>query len=301
MKTELYKRSNALRRSLIAACLVLFIFQGGQVFAQAKFSMSAPKSVPVNQNFQLNVTLENANGSNLRLPNTNDFQVLSGPNTSSSMQWVNGTVSQAVTYSYILKPKQEGTFKLGKASITVSGVNMESNELTIEVGKPAAAQQQQRQRDPFSDPFFNQQDEQQQEVSADDLAKQLKEDVFLKIFVSRNSAYKGEMLTVTYKLYFKSNIGIAGVGMDKAPGFDGFWSQEVSLDPKRRPVNENLNGKQYSVFEIEKYNLYPQRSGNLPLPSAELEVNAGCRYGPGREIYLMIFLMPAGCNRYRLN
>jgi hypothetical protein len=199
---------------------------------------------------------------------------LGGPNNSSSMQWVNGNVTQSVTYSYILKPKQEGTFKLGKANITVSGVNMESNELTIEVGKPAAAQQQQRQRDPFSDPFFNQQDEQQPEASADDLAKQLKEDVFLKIFVSRNSAYKGEMLTVTYKLYFKSNIGIAGVGMDKAPGFDGFWSQEVSLDPKRRPVNENLNGKQYSVFEIEKYNLYPQRSGNIPLPPAELQVNA---------------------------
>ena len=234
---------------------------GGQVFGQAKFSMSAPKSVPVNQNFQLNITLENGNGSNLRLPAINDFQVLGGPNTSNSISFGNGQMSQSITYSYILRPKQEGTFKIGKAGITVSGVNMESNELTIEVGKAAAAQQQQRQRDPFSDPFFNQQQDDEPQTSQADLAKQLKDDVFMKLTVTRSSVYKGEMLTASYKLYFRQNL--EGINISKAPAFDGFWSQEVELDPKRRPAQETVNGKQYNTIEVLKYNLYPQRAGNL--------------------------------------
>jgi hypothetical protein len=45
----------------------------------------------------------------LKLPNLNDFNVLSGPNTSQSVQWINGNVSQTSTYSYILQPKKEGT------------------------------------------------------------------------------------------------------------------------------------------------------------------------------------------------
>ena len=131
---------------------------------------------PVNQNFQFNITLENANGSNLRPPAFTDFQVLSGPNQSTSMQWVNGQVTQSVTFSYILKPKQEGSFKIGRAAITVAGVNMESAETPIEVTKAVAQPQaQQRQRnpfDPFDDPFFNQQKQQEEPEASNRRFKQ---------------------------------------------------------------------------------------------------------------------------------
>lgn len=245
--------------------------------AQARFSASAPKSVAENQNFQLSFSLENANGTNLKPPSFNDFQVMSGPNTSTSMQFINGNVSQSVIYSYILRPKKQGKFKIGKASVNVSGVNMESNELTIEVTAPVAQQQQQqRQRnpfDPFDDPFFNPyQQEEEPQASTDDLNKQLKEEVFLKVILSKGSVYKGELLTATYKLYFRQNL--SGYNLSKAPSFDGFWSQEVELDPKRRPTIENINGKQYNTLEVLKYNLYPQRAGNLQIAPAELSTVA---------------------------
>ncbi len=256
-------------KSIIIICVSVCVFSCQHAVAQAKFSISAPKSVAVNQNFNLNITLENANGSNLRAPAMPDFQVLGGPNTSTSMQWVNGNVTQSVTYTYVLRPKQEGTFKIGKAGITVSGVNMESNELSIDVTKAVAQPQaQQRQRDPFDDPFFRQQQDDEPQASAADLAKQLKDDVFLKLNITRSSVYEGEMLTATYKLYFRQNL--TGINISKAPAFEGFWSQEVELDPKRRPSEETLNGKQYNCVEILKYNLYPQRSGNLQVPPAEL-------------------------------
>ncbi|MCW5907836.1 MAG: protein BatD [Chitinophagales bacterium] len=258
--------------------LLLFAFGCSQVVnAQAKFYASAPKSVPVNQGFQLSYTLENANGGNLKLPPMNDFQLIGGPSTSTNMQWINGNVTQSVTYTYILKPKKEGTFKIGKASVQVSGVTMESNELTVEITQAVAQQQQQqRQRNPFDpfadDPFFNPQAQPEPEVSQADLEKQVKDDVFIKLVVNKSSVYKGEMLTATYKLYFRQNL--SGFNVTKAPAFDGFWSQEVELDPQRRPTVENINGKQYNAVDILQYNLYPQRAGNLSVASTEISTVA---------------------------
>ncbi len=265
---------------IFALALLLSMVGCQWSFSQAKFYASAPKSVPQNSNFQLSYTLENANGSSLKPTAVNDFQVLGGPNTSTSMQWVNGNVTQSVTYNYILRPKNQGTFKIGKASIVVSGVTMESNEVSVEVTAPVAAQQQQQQRrqrnpfDPFDDPFFNQGQEEDEEPQTNnaDLEKQLKDEVFMKLSVDKNSAYKGEMLTATYKLYFRQNL--SGFNVTKAPAFDGYWSQEVELDPKRRPTLETVNGKQYNTIEILKYNLYPQRAGALPVASCELSTVA---------------------------
>ncbi len=257
---------------------LLLLLSCAQLSAQAKFYATAPKSVPVNQSFQLTYTLENGNGGNLKLPPLTDFQLIGGPNTSSNMQWVNGTVTQSVSYTYVLRPKKEGTFKIGKAGIQVSGVTMESNELNVEVTQAVAQQQRQRQRnpfDPFDDPFFNQGNDDQEEqpqANSGDLEKQLKDDVFIKLSVNKNSVYKGEMLTATYKLYFRQNL--AGFNVTKAPAFDGFWSQEVDLDPKRKPAMETLNGKQYNTIEILKYNLYPQRAGKLSIAPTEVSTVA---------------------------
>src|SRR4030095_618705 len=73
--------------------LVVFIHQPSS--AQVRFSASAPNSIPENQNLNLTFTLESANGSNLRLPPMSDFSLLGGPSTSTSMQIINGSVTQS--------------------------------------------------------------------------------------------------------------------------------------------------------------------------------------------------------------
>lgn len=271
--------SKGLINTLVPFVLVLWLAMGtGQIVAQAKFYANAPKSVPQNGNFQVGFTLENANGTGLKPPAFSDFNVLSGPNTSTSMQWINGNVTQSVTYNYILRPKNQGTFKIGKASIAVSGSTMESNELSIEVTAPVAQQKQQRQRnpfDPFDDPFFNpgvEEEEPEPAASNADIEKQLKDDVFIKLVVSKTSVYKGEMLTASYKLYFRQNL--SGFNVTQAPAFDGFWSQEVELDPNRRPTVETINGKQYNTVDILKYNLYPQRAGALRVSGCDVSTVA---------------------------
>ena len=254
------KIGTALRTGVtLILCLVLSC---GFVYSQGKFYASAPKSIPENQNFNLTYTLENANGSNLRLPSLNDFTLLGGPNTSTSIQSINGSYSQSTSYTYVLRPKQQGSFKIGKATVVVNGNTIESNELTIEVTATSSKSQAQQ-------PYGQQQEE---STSDDDLAKQLKDDVFVKVILSRSSVYKGEMLSATYKLYFRQNLN--GFNLTKAPALDGFWSKEVELDPNRKQKAENYNGKQYYTIEILKYNLYPQRSGQLQISPAEISTVA---------------------------
>jgi hypothetical protein len=222
-----------------------------------------PKTVAENQNFTLSFTVANGTGKNLQLPSLNDFNVLGGPNTSTSMQIINGSVSQSSTYSYVLRPKQQGTYKIGKATVEVNGTTLESTELTIQVVAPSANSQSQQRGQSYS---------KSDETTSEDLAKQLKEDVFVKVVISKNSIYKGELLTATYKLYFRQNL--SGFNLTKAPTLDGFWSKEVELDPNRKQTIENIDGKQYYAIDILKYNLYPQRSGILQISPAEISTTA---------------------------
>jgi hypothetical protein len=263
-------------------CLMLLAF--GQVRFYGQLNT---KTTPLNQNIQLSYTIENAEGQNLKLPNLNDFQVLSGPHTSQSMQWVNGNMSQSVSYSYILKPKKEGTFKVGKASINVGGATVESNELSIQVtaASQQSAQQQRRSNnpfgwDPFEDPFgndpfdpFGQQQQQEEEPSTSsdgDIDKQVRENLFLRMVTSKNKVYVGEHVTATLKLYYRLNFG--NTQMAKAPKFDGFWSQEVVMDPNQKPRVEKVNGQEFYVIDVQKYDLYPQRAGNLQISGTELNM-----------------------------
>ncbi|MEO6168376.1 MAG: BatD family protein, partial [Chitinophagales bacterium] len=243
LKKFYHKRFGCLSPNIAGAFLLLIIsiFINYQLSsAQVKFYVSAPKSIPENQNFNLVYTIENANGSNLRLSSLNDFSLLGGPSSSTSMRIINGAVSQSASYTYVLRPKQQGTFKIGKATIEVNGSTIESNELTIEVTAPSSKPQPQR-----SNPYTQQQKEEPQ--SDDDLAKQLREDVFVKVILSRSSVFKGEMLSATYKLYFRQNL--SEPQLSKAPSLEGFWSKMVELDPKRKQSVETINGRQYYALE----------------------------------------------------
>ena len=109
--TNLHK---ALKLKLMAAFTLLLSSFSISAFADdVTFTASAPQAVEVGEQFRLQFVL-NAKGSNFAEPNITDFQVLSGPNTSSSssIQWINGSMSQSTTYTYtfILMADHEGKF-----------------------------------------------------------------------------------------------------------------------------------------------------------------------------------------------
>lgn len=250
---------------LVAAC--------NTAYAQTRLYIEAPKSVAANQQLQVNFVIENGGGE-LKLPDLSAFDVL-GNSRSDGTTIVNGSVTRFIKFIYVLRPKKEGTFKIGKALLKTEGVSLESNEVSIQVGPPIAAQKQQQRRDPFDDPFFDDvfgRKQQAPQVNMQELEKQAKKDVFMRLIVSKGDVYKGEMLTATYRLYFRQNVG--GLEAEKVPSFEGYWSQEIKMPPNQRPIQEKVNGVMYNTLDVVKYNLYPQRAGKVPVTGGKFKAVA---------------------------
>jgi hypothetical protein len=165
------------------------------VQAQTPFlAGTANKStVGLNEQFQISFSL-NTNGRSFQGPDLKDFVVLSGPNQSTNMQFVNGNISQSITFSYYLQPKAIGNFKIGPASIEVEGKRIASNVIQIAVVKGAAPQQQGGQ---------NNKQEQRQDQSG--LSEK---NIFARAVLNKSSVMKGESVVLTYKLYANVDSGV---------------------------------------------------------------------------------------------
>lgn len=238
--------------------LVLFtgIVTGLLGMAQEFTAGLSDNTVGVGEQFQLTFTI-NANGSRFQPPPLNDFNVLSGPNQSTSMQFVNGNISQSISYSYILQAKAEGTFKIGPASIESGGKKLQSNPLTIKIVKGSGGGASAGRGGQSA------QGNQGGQASTADMGNNL----FLRISVNKTTAFQGEELIATYKLYFK--VSVVNYGIEKLPSLNGFWTQDIEM-PKQPVIHkESIDGVQYNVAEIRKVVLFPQHSGTLELEPME--------------------------------
>ncbi|MBI3500607.1 MAG: protein BatD [Bacteroidetes bacterium] len=230
--------------ALLASCIV----------NAQKFTATASKTkVTVGETFQVDFTV-NASGKNFVPPSFNDFTVYSGPNQSTSMQIINGSISQSITLSYYLAAKKEGTFTIGAASITAGGNTLQSNTLSIEAVKGSAQQQTQ-----------TQQGGNQNQTSA----QASTENLFSKTFVSKTKVYAGEQITITHKVYTRMNL--KGFQDVKFPSYNGFWAQEVPRSAQYEVTQENVDGVNYSVVEIKKAFLFAQRSGKIEIEPIEIQ------------------------------
>jgi hypothetical protein len=151
---------------------ILSLCSGLSVLAQdAKFTATVSKTtVALHSKFKVEFKLENGQGSAFQAPEFEDFTVIAGPSTSSSMSIVNGTVSQSFSYVYYLKAKEIGDFLIKTAKIKVNGKTLETDNVSIKVveeGEPEsedAEEQQLQQSDPFQSFFQRRIPKQQQEA-----------------------------------------------------------------------------------------------------------------------------------------
>lgn len=70
--------------------------------------------------FEVKFTLENTSAS-FSPPSFSEFDIVGGPQQSSSFTMINGVVTQSATYTYYLKPRSEGVFFIDSAEIEVDG------------------------------------------------------------------------------------------------------------------------------------------------------------------------------------
>lgn len=227
--------------------------------AQKLTAQASRTKVAVGETFQISYSL-NSNGNNFKPPALNEFDVYSGPNQSTSMSFINGSMSQSITFSYLIAAKKEGKYTIGAASMNVGGTTVQSNTLAIEVVKGAGnAAVQQNQGSGNAMP-------QNQSAS---VAENVGDNLFVKTIVSKTKAYMGEQITVTHKVYTRYQL--RGFQDIKFPDYRGFWAQDVPGNQQIQVVNENVDGVNYQVGELKRTYLFGQRSGKLEIEPMTVE------------------------------
>ena len=242
---------------------ILFLFIGVLVWAQdIQFQAQAPQRVGVGQRFRVIYSV-NAEGTNFKPGTFEGFRVLSGPNPSqsSSVQIVNGKVSQniQISYSFILEAQKEGQFSIPPATITVDGKAYTCDSKNIDVIKGQANSQAQR-SNPNAPATGNRNASGSVSIKADD--------IYLRQVVSKRNVLRGEPIVATLKLYTKVNL--ADVGNFKAPTFNGFWSETLKDIKNIEFQREEVNGQVYNTAILQQQVLIPERTGELLIDPAEM-------------------------------
>lgn len=217
-----------------------------------EFSATVSKNtVSVGEQFKLIFSINNS-ASNFTPPNLDDFVVYSGPNQSSSMQFINGNISQSFSISYILSARKEGKLTIGAATINSGKKTLKSNTLTVEVVKGnSPPSQQQANNDKLTAPKGND------------------KNLFVKTSVNKFKAYVGEQIILTQKVYTRLNL--RGFQDIIFPNYNSFWIEDVPAQSQISMSTEYVDGVPYNVAEIKRSIIFPQKNGILTIDPIEIE------------------------------
>lgn len=251
---------------------IILLFISSIVAAQqVEFKAIAPSVVETGEEFRLAYSI-NREGSDLRVPKLEGFDLLMGPSNSqsTSISMVNGRTTQSVsfTYTYVLAGTKEGTYQIPPATIVVDGKQYSSNALKIQVVKGSGNGSNSSRGNQAARP--------------DGSAAINDENLFVKVDISRHSLYMGESLVATIKVY--SKVDLSNLGRPKFPSFDGFLAEDIPIGDRIELVRENYNGQVYNVGIIRKILLFPQHTGEITIAPFELECIVRQRAAGGRGL-----------------
>ena len=226
------------------------------------FEVNTPLIVTVGEPFRVEFILTNGDPDKktFEAPDFAGLDVLAGPteSTSSQFTYVNGKSSRTSTYTitYVLVAQNEGNITIGSARITSDKAQFSTKATPIEAVKESPRQNNEAAAAEQGTALQNQ------------LAQ---DDILLRLNLSRTSVYKGEPILASLTLY--TRVGIGGLEDAKLPSFNGFWSQELSVE-NYQPQRQTVNGKVYDSQIIKEYLLYPQQAGEITIEPTTLTATA---------------------------
>lgn len=253
-----------MRKILLILQLILF---ASAAYAQARFEVNAPKSVPAGERFAVTFVLRNGEGSTPKVVHTPGITQLYGPSVSTSMSSTvrNGQMysTSRVEYTYFYKAEKPGKYNIGEASIVVDGKTLKAGpvSLTVTQGSSQSADNQSSGRTAPADIYDYDNQTTDRNVNSDD--------VFVRIILSKSTAYEQEAIECTIKLYTRYQISSFFPTLQ--PSFDGFLIQEIDLQPTLNE-EEEYKGSRYMTAVLKKCIIFPQKSGKLTINSGNYDI-----------------------------
>ena len=232
-------------------------------------------TVGVHDQVQLVVRVsgENSNeAENPRLPELQDFSIVSGPNIGTQFQWINGKSSSSKSFTYILVPKKEGQFTIDPVEVRAGGKTYKTQAIQVNVtasAPPTASPRRPNLINPW-DPFAEDEAPARQSIG---------DAVFMRAELDRKSAYPGQQVTLSYNLY--TSIQVGGYQIQEDPPLNGFWVEDLKVPDIPQGTRRTINGREYMVYTINKKALFPNTAGSLKIPVSTFAISVES----GRDIF----------------
>lgn len=236
---------------------------------EVSFVISAPEAVEAGQYFRVSYTVNRGNVKEPRV-SFSDFEVLSGPNRSTSVRQsnYNGVVEtvHTVTFNYTLMASKEGSYTLPSATIEVDGKQYKSNSATIKVLPADKASQASGNRSGRDG---------NRRTASTNISN---DELFMRAILSKTAVYEQEAVLLTFKVYSAVNLSSVSPG---AIDIKDCLVQEVELPQNKSGNMEHYNGRNYIVYTWRQFVLFPQKSGELEIPSVKFDAVAAVETNMG--------------------
>ena len=184
--------------------------------------------------FELRLVMKNMKATNFQPPSFSDFDILNGPSRQTSVQIINGVRNSSLTMAYVLRPKKRGVLTIGSAQVTYANKTYKTKPLRIKVVKGSSTEGQ----------------------SQAPLA-------LFQAELSDSVAFPGQQVQLDYVLFVKKPFMRRNQSIDRSIQFPGFYVEGSSYYTDENVI---LNGVEYHKYVIERFNLFPQKSGLLTVP-----------------------------------
>lgn len=216
-----------------------------------RFAVDGPRQVIQGQQFQLEYTLYNASGKDLKLPEFKGCKVLyQGTSSGTSVSVVNGKVDRQTTETHVitLRAEKEGSYTFAPATISADGRTLSTNTWKLTVLPPDKAS-----------------------ASSGRSGGQSSDNttLFAHLILSKSRIYEQEAVLATIKLYTQAS----GVQAENYsfPSFEGFVVQDIDLPQNTSFSLENYNGVNYKVAVLKQCLLFPQRTGKITITPGKFD------------------------------
>lgn len=232
------------------------------VSAQVKFSVIPSKTVVrQNENFQLQFVVEGATQvDEFKPPAFRNFEQMGGLDQSTGWTWVNGSLSEYVSYTVTLRAKLKGKLPIASAVVKAKGKLLTSAPFVIVVTDAATADQTSTPQEEEKPDYYL--------MPGENVKDKVAKNLFIRATIDKHTCYVGQPILATFKLFTRLDSESKVL---KRPSLNGFSVIDLEQPEAGIFSKEMVNGKLFNCYLIRKVQLFPLQSGVLTIEPVEIE------------------------------
>ncbi len=230
--------------------------------AQVKFTAVPGKTiVGQHETFQIQFVVEGASEvDEFKPPAFRNFELLSGIDQSNGWTWVNGSLSEYVSFTVTLRAKLKGRIPIASAVVKTKGKLLTSAPFVIVVKDASTADQPSTPQEEEKPDYYL--------MPGENVKNKIAKNLFLRATIDKHTCYVGQPILATFKLFTRLDSESKVL---KRPSLNGFSVIDLEQPEAGIFSKEMVNGKLFNCYLIRKVQLFPLQSGVLTIEPVEIE------------------------------